>query len=328
MEDSQMKKVYMFTIMSFVLLGALSNSFAASDATVAPEIGTETVGTVELEAVTVSEAAAAAESQDGLGQQLIAAVYANDLLEVKRLIELGAPVGGEALHAANWGEKFDAPADIIRALVAAGADVNAQDVNAQDTGFSTSIFFDCIRNHNADAVSVYLGAGVDFNICDELGNPLLLSVMHKAIRNRRERYVEGLERSLAMARLLILAGAYEDLSETRKGHVLASGKGLGREELVRKALADRKAYVSRFKEISSALSDGMFLPSDLVDLVKDYEEVDEEFAFLQDRARSLKEKVQAPALRYRTLKQYLRGPLQAADSLMELVLDYASENLS
>ena len=155
-----MKRIYILTVMSFVFLGVMSNSFAASEAAAAPAV------------------VAAVDNQEVLGQQLIEAIRANDLLEVKRLLDMGAPVGERSLRQANWSTSFDAPADITRALVAAGADVNA--VNE----WGRSVFIDCMENSSVDAVRVFLGAGADFNI--KVGDsPALLDMMHTAIYHRR-----------------------------------------------------------------------------------------------------------------------------------------------
>ena len=335
-----MKRIHILTVMSFVFLGVILNSFAASESGVSaaaieaesvaavevatPEVsaGPEIVVAREMEAVqeggAVAEPGAAVESKEALEERLIDAIRANNLSEVQRLLDMGAPAEERALHVANWSTPLDAPADITRVLIAAGADVNA--VNKR----RKPVFIDCIGNHSADGVRAFISAGADVNICDRSGDPALLSAMHGACRNRRYGNAQWEANCLAIARVLILAGAYEGFdSDIQESFVYMAGE-LSKEEWLRKALADRELYVSRLNGLATVLNDFSPLLAELTDIVKDYE-VDEEFAFVREREAELKKKAQAAALRYRTLIRYLGQSLQKAYPLMDIVLEYAAE---
>ena len=281
-----MKRIHILTVMSFVFLGVILNSFAALESGVsAAAIEAESVAAVEvaaseaaavpgivvareMEAVqeggAVAESAAAVESKEALEERLIDAIRANNLPEVQRLLDMGAPAEEPALHQANWSTPLDAPADITRVLIAAGADVNA--VNKR---WRRPVFIDCIGNHSADGVRAFLSAGVDVNVCNRSGDPALVHVMYGAVDNRRSGNNESMERRLAIARLLILASAYESLDDDNQGEVMWYAQQLEEEEWILKAIADRERYVSRLNGVSTALHDCTPLSGELARIVKD-----------------------------------------------------------
>ena len=259
--------------MSFVFLGVILNSFAASES-----------GASEVAAV---------ESKEALEERLIDAIRANNLAEVQRLIDLRlidleGPLGARALCQANFSTPLDAPADITRVLIAAGADIDAW-----DNYFGSLVFVNCINNHSSDGARAFLVAGVDINTCDGHGRPVLLCAIDGACRNRRSRDAKWEANYLAIARVLILAGAYESLNDKEGKSFGYMVRDLGKEEWVLQALADRERYISRLIGVSTALHVCTPLLRELVGIVKDYEEIDEEFAFLKERKQNLKKKAQA-----------------------------------
>ena len=92
-------------------------------------------------------------------------------------------------------------------------------------------------------------------------------------------------------RMLIFAGAIVDLENKSKQTALSIAIKEGLQEEVLKAVTDREVYESRRNEVTFVLKECISLPTDLITLIKDYEEIDEEFAFLKERERNIKKRL-------------------------------------
>lgn len=344
-----MKKVYMVTIMSFVLLGALSNSFAASEAAEGPQlvaavVDMESAGAV-LELVAVAggfvEAMApgesvVVESQEVLGKRLIEAFRAGDDKKINQLLEQGAPLhpwtlgcnpaGNTALYYALLSGNLD----MARALLDAGADVNERNKD-RDTGLIIAI-----KKNRIDLARRLLVIGADVNARNQHAGTALKHVrmmddLYRNMTSRMKEYVYDKQMSgnASFLRMLILAGAHigdagvkEDSAEstvvanTKKGHD-------GWKHQVLSAVRDKRSYEARINMICDALETSTPLSGEIQDLVKDYEEVNDEFVFLQERAHNVAKKARA----HRILKKHVGDQLEHIDTLVDLVLKYAPAQL-
>ena len=188
MEGFRMKRVFMLMVMSFVLLGVISNSFAASEvAFVESEtaVGSNFFAALGLVA---SEVIAALEATVVSSELMAAGVVAMD--DVVAASEVGmeleavaVPEAGQVLNGAvvTESEKF-----LIQELVQA---IKSQDVEKItqfiESGVSLNVLcvFDCFKdstplmcaviNEVVDAVRVLLNAGADVNMQDGEGDRVL-----------------------------------------------------------------------------------------------------------------------------------------------------------
>jgi ankyrin repeat protein len=115
--------------------------------------------------------ARAGSAEPRLGEALAAAAAAGNVATARVLLARGAPVNGESGAAAPlWaavesGFRQSQSAEIVRVLLAAGADANAA---ARDRGGFTPLMAAC-RRADAEVVSLLLEAGADWRARDDRG---------------------------------------------------------------------------------------------------------------------------------------------------------------
>lgn len=366
-----MKKVYMLTIGALVLLGMMTNSFAASQEETIKSAAEEASDAAAAEVIPAENSAIGADDTETLILQLVEAVAATNIAEVRRLIALGAPVNVKVpedmttlnelpeepiLYTAIGLTKREDRAEIVKALIAAGADANERGLFGEDAlseairyrssdavnyllhggadiesgceergSFGGNMLERACRNwENYDTVRLLIIAGDDINARDSRGKSLLLHVMVEA----REWDLKGLSKEVYKkifdtVRMLILAGAYEGCDAKNKESIARCARQLGEERMIDKAVLAREAYVSRCYAVSEALQDCTSLSGDVQNLVKDYEDDNDEFAFLKERTQYLAKRARAG----RVLREFIRDRLAQVDVLTDLVLEYAPARL-
>lgn len=269
-----MKRMYFFMIVSFLLLSAVQDSFAAAEACV-----------ISQDAV-MTDVALALEKKN-LRNCFFEAVGKSNTAEVKRLLALGVSVNdmrdeyGETVlmrGAGGPGMKGSCHIDVLKIILEARADINIKN----SWGF-TALMAAC-GDASPGKVKLLLTAGADMDIQSAFGYTALTSAS-MYLHDRRPVWKQA---HLAQVRMLILAGADVTLIDTSNGKsALQFAQERGFEKEFLKAIADRALYVSRCVEMCTALQECTPLPLELENLVKDYDEVDEEFVFLQERAQNL-----------------------------------------
>lgn len=166
-----MKKIYIFTVKSFLLLGAVSSSFV-KPAAAAAEVGEELN-----------------DAQKRLGEELEKAIDRNNLGRVKELIAQGAPVNMKTQYGNTLlmeslncdpkqfeinGPRGTARYYIIQALLAAGANAS---INTQNSAGITALMYATGKGgRGVSMVEELLAAGADVGIDaqDRLGDTALL----------------------------------------------------------------------------------------------------------------------------------------------------------
>lgn len=283
-----MRRIFTFVVILFLLASVTRDFFAASD-----------VMAIEKEATVISVAvgqdAAAVEREEVLRRLLFNAVGKSNALEVKRLLELGAPIDGRDRYgwtalmraAQGFGLIGSSKIDIVKMLIDAHADINSR----ANCGF-TALMHAC-GDSKQDKVRLLLAAGADIDTQSRYGDTALImasSYFCKAHHSTSIALEEQQNQAyLAHIRMLILAGANVALTKEGKTALdMMRKNGLEKEFL--QAMEDKVLYESRYVKIFSLLTDHTLLPLVLVDLVTEYE-VEEEYAFLLERERNIKKRL-------------------------------------
>ena len=277
-----MKRVSVFAMI--LLLGIVQESFTASAA-----LAAETEA--KIISVVVGQDAAAVEREEILRRSLFNAVGKSDMSEVKRLLALGAPIDGRdrygwtALMCAAQGPELvgSSKIDIVKMLIDARADINSR-ANCGSTALMKACF-----DSEQDKVKVLLAAGVDINTQNIFEDSALMAASLYAGNTKTSGFEREYQAHLAQIRKLIFAGADVALVQERKTALdVAREKGFEKELL--QMMEDKVVYESRCAEVFSLLTEYALLPIVLVDLIKEYE-IEQEYAFLLERARNMQKRV-------------------------------------